>query len=429
MVRDHARLTTRVVEPSLDRATISESAFDWLCALAGRFNATGARLLQVDDARWLRLDSHVGVIETPCGTIIEILPKHDLGVDAQARSRSLLRRMIRVALDLPMRDVGAADIAVFESPLSEWVIRQFLEALDHLVKRGLRFDYRRLEEEQRFLRGQLDVGAQSRQPPSRRHYFQIRHDVFVPDRAENRLLRSALDVACASAQEPGNWRLAHALRGLMNAVPSSVDVRGDFASWSTDRLLAHYKPIRPWCEITLKRFMPFAVADEWHGVSMLFPMEKLFERFVQASLQRCLPPGATLANQSRGSFLCEHEGRGFFQLRPDFLLTHGDRRWVLDAKWKRLDESDRVGRYGLSQGDFYQLFAYGSKALPSGQVERELVLVYPASATFKAALPVFSFDDNMTMWVLPFDMGEKEGSERLELPEAMALTHVLRSQA
>lgn len=31
---------------------------------------------------------------------------------------------------------------------------QFLAAFDHLIKRGMRFDYQRVEEEQRYLRGQ-----------------------------------------------------------------------------------------------------------------------------------------------------------------------------------------------------------------------------------------------------------------------------------
>ena len=69
-VREYARLTTeRVAEKSLDRAQVSVSAFDWLCRLSSAFRASGAALVEVESARWLKLDNYVGVIETPCQSI------------------------------------------------------------------------------------------------------------------------------------------------------------------------------------------------------------------------------------------------------------------------------------------------------------------------------------------------------------------------
>ena len=76
VVREYARLTTSAVtDESLDVARVPESAFDWLCQESARLRKSGVALVQVDDRRCLRLDSYVGVIETPCGTRIEILPK------------------------------------------------------------------------------------------------------------------------------------------------------------------------------------------------------------------------------------------------------------------------------------------------------------------------------------------------------------------
>ena len=237
-VREYARLTTEPAAPSLDYAQVSPSAFDWLCELSASFSRSGAALLQRDGHRVLKLDSYVGVIETPCGTRLEILPKHTERADCLKESRQLLQRMIATALDLPVRQVGAADLQLFDAPLSEWVMRQFLEALGYLLKRGLRFDYQRVEEEQCFLRGQLNVVAQMRRPPGRQHHFQIRHDLFLPDCAENRLLRLVLDRVCKSTDELGNWRLAHELRSLLQDIPASRNVRQDFKQWRGDRLMA-----------------------------------------------------------------------------------------------------------------------------------------------------------------------------------------------
>ena len=41
-VREHSRLTTSSITSSLDRAQISQSAFDWLCQLQSSFGGHGA---------------------------------------------------------------------------------------------------------------------------------------------------------------------------------------------------------------------------------------------------------------------------------------------------------------------------------------------------------------------------------------------------
>src|SRR3990167_9431218 len=155
------------VEPSLDLAQVSPSAFDWLCELSGRFNRSGASLLQIEGRNSLKWDSYVGVLETPCGTRLEILPKHHEQDDCLVKSRKLLRKLIQRALQLKPRKASVASLELFDAPLREWKMGQFLAELDLLVKRGVRFDYQRIEEEQRFLRGQLNVVAQMRQQPGR----------------------------------------------------------------------------------------------------------------------------------------------------------------------------------------------------------------------------------------------------------------------
>jgi 5-methylcytosine-specific restriction enzyme subunit McrC len=403
-VREYARLTTESVQTSLDCAQVSVSAFDWLCELSASFRKSGATLLMVEGRRSLKLDNYVGVIETPCGTQLEILPKDTYHLDCLEDSRELLQRMIQAALKLPVREVGAANLKLFNAPLSEWVMREFLERLDYLIKRGLRFDYQRVEEEQRFLRGQLNVTAQMRQPPGRQHRFQIRHDVFLPNRAENRLLKLALERVCKSTQEAGNWRLAHELRGLLMEVPASTDKREDFKSWRNDQLMAHYQPIKPWCELILGEKSPLSVSGDWRGISLLFPMEKLFERYVEVSLRSQLIDGARLLPQRTSHSLCTHDNKPMFELRPDFLLTHGQRKWVMDAKWKLIDTSDRSKKYGLSQADFYQLFAYGHTYL-KGEEEGKMVLIYPHTESFPSPLDKpFIFSEKLKLWVLPFDL-------------------------
>ena len=417
-VREFARLTTvPVATPSLDCAQVSVSAFEWLCKLNARIRSQGAPFAELEDSRWLRLDNFVGVVETPCGTRLEILPKHLEADDCICDSRALRQRMIASAMDITPRAAGEASLQLFNAPLSEWVITQFLATLDHLIKRGVRSDYLRVESAERFLRGQLNLVRQMRQPPGRDYVLNIRHDIFLPDRAENRLLKLALDRVAKIAQSPSNWRLAQELRSLLSEIPASRDVADDFREWRKNRLMAHYQPVKPWCELILYQQMPYALQGHWHGISMLFPMEKLFEHFVEKALRADLLPGAKLIAQAASHSLCKHDGGDIFQLRPDMLLKHGLQMWVLDAKWKRLDASDRAHKYGLSQADLYQVFAYGQKYLGG---KGEMALIYPKSRGFSAPLEPFDYGNGLRLWVLPFDLDEMPGG-RLQLAEKITL--------
>lgn len=422
-VREHARLTTVEVSPSaINAARVSESAFEWLIAESARLRGAdrGVQLVQLESRRELRLDNFVGVLETPCGTRIEILPKAlDDGNDRE-ESRNLLQKMLLRCLDIRPRQSGPTTLRTFDAPLSEWVAAQFLETVDHLVKRGLRFDYHPVQEELRYLRGRLDVGRQLRQPPGRGHFFQVEHDVFDADRPENRLIRSALDVVRKGTREPKNWRLAHELAHHLTEIPASTNVRVDFRRWRDDRLMAHYAPVRMWCALILHEQMPLSILGDYRGLSLLFPMEKVYEQYVGTCLRTMVPAGYELVPQASRQSLCTHtpvgtiESKRWFELRPDFLITQGGKnKLILDAKWKLLDsgKNDSDSKYGLSQADFYQLYAYGQKYLGG---KGTVLLLFPKTPQFTEPLPPFDFGDGLVLHALPFDLHQTTQAWNLE---------------
>lgn len=95
-----------------------------------------------------------------------------------------------------------------------------------------------------------------------------------------------------------------------------------------------------------------------------------------------------------------------FRLEPDFLIEQAvGKHWVLDTKWKRLDGSNRQNKYGLSQADFYQLFAYGQRYLGG---TGDMALIYPKWKQLNAPLPPFEFDNELRLHVLPFDLDTNE---------------------
>lgn len=146
--------------------------------------------------------------------------------------------------------------------------------------------------------------------------------------------------------------------------------------------------------------MPMAVSGDWRGVSFLFPMERLFERYVEACLRAVLPASAVLRSQVKEQHLCRHNGKGMFSLKPDMIIEQAGKLWVLDTKWKRLNSQRK---HGLNESDFYQMFAYGTRYL-EGQQDAEMLLIYPRKAGFEQPLPEFRFPSELRLWVVPFDL-------------------------
>ena len=99
-----------------------------------------------------------------------------------------------------------------------------------------------------------------------------------------------------------------------------------------------------------------------------------------------------------------------FRLKPDLLVQEaGANHLVLDTKWKLIDSRKTTGtdKYGLDQGDFYQLHAYGQSYLDG---HGDVVLIYPRTDAFDQALSVFEFPktEGLRLWVLPFCLRGRE---------------------
>jgi 5-methylcytosine-specific restriction enzyme subunit McrC len=402
-IREHGRLTIAPVNATLDLAQVGEADFDWLVAVSAKLSRYGARLVEVDGRRTLSVDNYVGVLELPSGAQLEIVPKTTAIGDDLGKLRALVLKMIAGALGVAPRTVTQANVQTLGFPLSEWLVWQYLMRLNRLIKRGIRFEYQRVEEECGYLRGQLDIPKRLRQPVDRQHIFPVRHDVFTPDRAENRLLRLALNICDRLALSPDCRRLVNILLGVLREIRPSADVERDLSRWSDSRLMADYGEVRPWCELIVRGLSPVSQIGAWRGLSMLFPMERLFERYVAARLERMLAPGSHMLRQTCSQALCVHLGKPWFALRPDILIETPAGPVVLDTKWKLLDvdASSVEHKYGLSQADFYQLFAYGQCYLNGNG---QLYLIYPSSKSFSRPLDVFKFSETLWLWVVPFSL-------------------------
>lgn len=406
-VREYARLTTDAeAQPSLDCGVITQATFDWLQDLTADWKGSTPVTL-INGHRSLKLGSYVGFLRSPSGESIEVLPKTRLGVESPEEARNILQRMLLASLGIKPRVVGSASLLRKNEPLHEWIFGQFLAELQLLVQRGLRFDYERVQEESRFIRGRLQVSQQQRQLPGKQHLFHIEHDVFSPNRVENRLLKSALESVRLCCKSNENWRVANELSHLMADIPSDASPLHNLDKWASNKLMQGYEPVKPWCRLIIEKLNPNFQKGLHKGISLLFPMEVLFEKYVEASLSKVVASGSSLKAQASSHYLVSHKpaetdvASKMFQLKPDLMLETGQQKQVLDTKWKLLDQqaSNSKDKYNISQSDLYQLFAYGHKYQNGSG---HMMLIYPSHEGFEKPLPRFDFSELLTLWVVPF---------------------------
>jgi 5-methylcytosine-specific restriction enzyme subunit McrC len=362
----------------------------------------------------LQVRNYVGVLQTACGTQIEVLPKlyDSTSKGSDDHSRVLLLKMLKTLRDSPFKQAGRADIRDSKMPLLEVYISQFLSLVNDLVKRGIRSDYIQVQKNSKFLKGRLLVSQQIRKNSIHADRFFVEHSEYQVNRPANRLIKTALLKVSGLARSNRNQRLSRELNFVFEEVPKSTDFVQDFKKVKLDRGMHYYEEALEWSKLLLSGLGPTASSGDFNTLTLLYPMERIFEDYVAHCLRDQVEDisgtGARLKTQVGGKALVEdHVGKTIFRLRPDLMITKDKlATWVLDTKWKLLDQGNRSKKYGISQSDMYQLYAYGHKFLDAGN--KNLMLIYPMTKKFTEALPVFRYEDGFELWVVPFDIANGE---------------------
>lgn len=358
--------------------------------------------------------SYVGVVRAPDGTQIEILPK--IGKSSDADVGRIRRTLLEMLSSLPKFRHILTDHAALKTsrmPLLDVFIHQFLQAVQAIVKRGLRGGYSTRQDNLFSLRGKLQVATHLRENLIRRERFFSEFDEFSTDRAENRLIHTALKLSLSWSSSAINQQLARELCFVFCDVPVSKVPAVDLQLVEFDRDMGYYTSALAWATLILRGHSPLTGSGKNEAPSMLFPMQDVFEAYVAKNLRAQFHPSFDLHKQPRSQSLVRYgdkdKDEGWFQLKPDLLVKDSmGNRMVLDTKWKLIDGSKDNSRdkFGLSQADFYQMYAYGQKYL---QGDGDIVLIYPKTSDFHQALKVFTFPESeqLRLWVLPFCLDKK----------------------
>lgn len=366
------------------------------------------RLTARDNHRLLQVQNYAGMLFTPLGIHLEILPKVGRNLTAE-KARETLLIMLSYLTGFRHIETQQASVQTYSKPLLEIFITQFLQSLSLLLKKGLRSEYRVHSGNLTFMKGKLNVPAQLRHNVINRDKFFVSYEEYSSDNPANRLLHSALNKLSKMPLSAGNQQWLQELRFAFDDIAVSQDIESDFSQLQVGRNMVHYEAPIEWAKLILTGMSPMALQGEANSISLLFPMEAVFESFVAQTLAEELPRELKIIPQSGGLSLVNHKGKNHFSLRPDLLIRKGlpaKNHIVMDTKWKLISQHSK-NQYGLSQADLYQMFAYGQKYLEG---DGEMYLIYPEHDNFTGPISHhFAFSDTLKLWIVPYRITASKG--------------------
>lgn len=380
------------------RVAVGEGGFtraqsDALLAAARRHPVGGVEGTGIlcDHHRHLTARQAVGVLAGR-GCSLEILPKLDpAGADeAAATVRARLVHMIDVALGLDLSTGEAAAMAHRANSLLELFIALFTERLLAEMRSGLPRLYRQRDDNLGALRGRLQIVRQFTANAVRPDRLACRFDELNSDTPLMQIMKACVVLVARHARTAETRRKLAELRFRLVDVTDVAPARLPWRDIRIDRTSRRWRTLAELARLLLGGHWQetHGAAAQPDGISLLFPMNDLFERYVAVQARRALAPLGLEVSRQGGLEYCLGEWSpdgvrpSLFRTRPDLILRSGNRTVaVIDTKWKRLATDPLEAKAGVAQADIYQLMAY-ARLYRCGR----LMLLYPAEPGAPAGL-------------------------------------------
>ena len=354
------------------------------------------------------IKNYVGLIQMKNGYQIQILPKINFTNSEDLENRNtkkIFLNMLRSMKDFPSKVFNNSNIQVDRMNLYEIFINMYLQEIRRLIKIGLKSDYIFKEDNLNYYKGKLLTSQHFKMNLVHKERFYVAYDEFNPNRVENKLIKATLLKLQKLTTSAENSKKIRQLLVFFEMIDASMNYIADFSKVRINRSNKDYETIMQWSKVFLlnKSFTTFSGSN--NSRALLFPMEKVYESYVAKYLKKILEKdGWDVSSQDRGYYLFI-EPRLQFALIPDIICKHGKRTIIMDTKWKKLINNERIN-YGISQSDMYQMYAYSKKYKTS-----EIWLLYPLNDEMKEHSEIsFNSGDGTTVNIYFVDLENIQSS-------------------
>ncbi len=357
----------------------------------------------------IKARNYVGVIQLKSGCQIQILPKIEFTDENEDKTKDVLLKMLKTFNEFKFKQINRGSLATKRLNIYEIFINIFAEQVEEIVRKGLRSDYITVEDNIPYYKGKLLVNQHIRHNLTHAERFYCAYDEFHVNRPENRLLKSTLLKLQRISSSFQNQKKLRQLLAYFELVEPSLNYEADFSRIVIDRNTRVYEMPLKWAKVFLlgKSFTNFTGKTD--AVSLLFPMEKLFESYVARLAETSTALQYWNVTKQDGSKFLFTKPDERFNLRPDIVLKKDNDTIIVDTKWKRLTK-DKNKNYGISQADMYQMYAYAREFNTP-----YVCLIYPKTKDSSLAEGKLyeNKDGNVKIRILTADLGSDDDLEKL----------------
>jgi 5-methylcytosine-specific restriction enzyme subunit McrC len=305
---------------------------------------------RADGRARLRATQYVGIIALPEGPTIEIRPK--------VPDTDLLG-LLRYAQGIEARTFDQQTRVTGGARFIDALATLFETELDRVLTQGLHRTYSRVSQTTDHVRGRINVQAQLQRQGPTPTAFECTYDELTVDTTVNQAVLYATTVLQRLTTDS---TLTRALQRHQQQLRRQVELRQvrsvEIERIELTRLMSYYEDLLRLTKLVLQsvHLESLRTADR-DSYALLVDMNRIFEAVVERVVSELAADRGWTATTQASSTRLVTGGHRRIQIRPDIVVSDGERdRLVGDAKWK-LDEPGANQREPAAS-DIYQLVAY-----------------------------------------------------------------------
>ncbi len=245
-------------------------------------------ILLPDGRKALNPARYAGIITLKDGTQIELMPQICADQDENAVvSKSMLLYMLDSMNEIPIRKVDELYFKKEQLNIFEICVRMFTDEVLNVVRNGLKQTYVPYQGNETFVKGKTLYSEHAKRNFAHKEKFYVEYDVFSINRAENRLIKTALKKLDKLSTNTLNRKKIGMLLMSLDGVDDSPNIFRDFKAVIEDRSMNKYFNALKWCRLfLLNQGTTTFFAGGKVSYAMLFPIDKLFCGCIATSLRK-----------------------------------------------------------------------------------------------------------------------------------------------
>ena len=297
----------------------------------------------------VKFNQFVGVLQVGNLTI-EILPKLDNNEKDETVWRNRLISMLKYVGYLKVHAPTQSSLSVHHSSILELYIELFCREVETLMHKGLIKKYRIEESNQKALKGALVFSKHISKNLVHKELFFVRSSTYDVNHPIHQILYAALLVLKRLQISPSLHTLIAKITMFFPEQKKITVTQKTFDTLRINRKTESYRTALMIAKLILLQFHPDVKEGKNDILALLFDMNRLWEAYVGTFLKKSLGVGYEVSTKYNSRDFTTH-GK---LIKPDIIISKGDKKIILDAKWKQKKEKDNV-----ASSDMYQIYAYG----------------------------------------------------------------------